>query len=466
MKFLQILWIIIFVLSTSKLAKSQSFCLSNPSINKQRTESYKGRQTIQPCKIYWINIYLHRVIGTKNGWNGYTSSIDTDVMGNLNASYNQYGFYFKLIGSRDWFTDIYTDINADPDILEITLSGIFDDKESLQHTDAIDIYLLPAKIPIKGGGFVPSNNPSVMFIGGTRTITHCTGGSTLYEIATTNVASHEMGHVLGLPHTFDVNLGTSVDYVRNRECVDPSTCQFVNNCTDCNVSSNPTTNMNNFMSYTIPNCMSAFSNEQVSLMRENLENTMASVVNRTQGLPSDIIGDLIGPSEVSKGSLVWFNLSDQGEEYETFIWAVPRGFLGAEGEDNTSSIRTWIGSDAESGNVRVWKTNLCGDSNEKYKFVTVIPDDCMDCPTINIFPNPALHKINIRYSSQESSNQELFEEPREYMIVDTNGKTVYKLKSSQTNIILDLSGIKNGFHILIIRHGNFDTFRRKFTILR
>jgi len=109
---------------------------------------------------------------------------------------------------------------------------------------------------------------------------------------------------------------------------------------------------------------------------------------------------------------------------------------------------------------------LCGDSDEKYKFVTVIPDDCMDCPTINIFPNPALHKINIRYSTQESSNRELFEKPREYMIVDTNGKTVYKLKSSQTNIILDLSGIKNGVHILIIKHGNFDTFRRKFTILR
>jgi len=73
-------------------------------------------------------------------------------MANLNASFNQYGFYFVLVGSRSWFTDIYTDANADPSILEITLTGIFDDKESLQHADAIDLYLLPAKIPIKGGG--------------------------------------------------------------------------------------------------------------------------------------------------------------------------------------------------------------------------------------------------------------------------------------------------------------------------
>ncbi len=75
-------------------------------------------------------------------------------MTNLNASFNQYGFYFELDGARNWFTDIYTDANADPGILEITLIGIFEDKESLQHTDAIDIYLLPAKIPIKGGDFV------------------------------------------------------------------------------------------------------------------------------------------------------------------------------------------------------------------------------------------------------------------------------------------------------------------------
>jgi len=304
-----------------------------------------------------------------------------------------------------------------------------------------------------------------MFFGGTRTISHCTGGSTLYEIATTNVVSHEIGHVLGLPHTFDVSLGTPIDYVRNRECVDPITCQFVSNCTDCNVSSNPTTNMDNFMSYTIPNCMSVFSNEQVSLMKENLDNTMASVVARTQGAPNDITGDLVGPSEVSIGSLVWFNLSDQAKENETFMWAIPTGFL-PTGREDGNSVQTWIGPAAESGNVRVWKTNLCGNSKEKYKYVTVLPDDCMDCPTVKIFPNPAFDEIYIGYSSRESGDRELFEKPREYLIVDANGKTVYKFKSLQTNLIIDLSRIKNGVHILIIKHGDLGTYRQKFTVLR
>jgi len=460
MNFPQILWIIIFVLSTSKLARSQSFCLSDPSINQQGTESYKRRETIQPCKIYWINIYLHRVIGYGNGWRGYSSTIDTNIMENLNASFNQYGFYFELSGARKRLTNVYTDPNRQA----TTLIGIFDDPKSLQHTEAIDIYLLPSNSKIRGG-FVPSNNKKVMVIGGARTIKHCSGGSTVYEVAATKVVSHEMGHVLGLPHTFDSSLGTSTDFVTENACVDPSTCQFVSNCTDCNVSSNPTINMNNFMSYTVPNCMSAFSIEQVSLMKENLDNTMTSVVDRTQGLPSDITGDLIGPSEVSKGSLVWFNLSYQAEGNETFVWAIPTGFL-PTGREDGSSVQTWIGPAAESGNVQVWKTNLCGDSNEKYKYVTVIPDNCMDCPTVKIFPNPAFNKIYISYSTQESSDQELFDKPREYMIVDTNGKTVYKLKSLQTNLILDLSGIKNSVYILIIKHGNLGTYRRKFAVLR
>ena len=72
------------------------------------------------------------------------------------------------------------------------------------------------------------------------------------------------------------------------------------------------------MSYTIPNCMTEFSNEQLSLMRGKLDNAVASVVDRTRSLPSDIIGDLIGPSEVSKGFLVRFSISDKAEGDETF----------------------------------------------------------------------------------------------------------------------------------------------------
>jgi hypothetical protein len=416
---------------------------------------------MQSCKIFWINIYIHRVIKYGNGANGYNSSIDRDIMTNLNSSFNQYGFYFELIGARDWVTDIY----SDPESEGIVLSGIFDDPGSLQHTDAIDIYLLPSDSQISGG-FVPSNNKKVMVIGGTRTIQHCSGSEALYEVVTTKVVSHEMGHCLGLPHTFDVSLGTSVDYVTENACIDPGTCQFVSNCTNCNVSSNPTLNMNNFMSYTVPSCMSVFSDEQVSLMRQTLDNTMTPVVDRTQGEPADIIGDLLGPSEVSKGLIVPFYVTDQADQSESFIWTIPPGFLRTGEDDSNGIVQTWIGSTAESGNVRVVKTNLCGTSREKFKYVTVTANDCTGCPSVKVFPNPAFSEIYISYSSQESGDQEFFEKDREYMVVDAEGKIVHNYKSKQTNLILDLKPIKAGVYTLVIKHGNPGTFQHKFIIAR
>ncbi|MDH4091967.1 MAG: T9SS type A sorting domain-containing protein [Cyclobacteriaceae bacterium] len=455
----QTLWIIILVLSVSAIAKSQTYCLSDSTINKQSTAFYRRQEILQPCKIYWINVYLHRVEGYGNGWTGYSSTIDTDILKNLNSTLNPYGFYFKLIGARDWINNFYTN----PNQLAIELTELANDPNSLQHTDAINIYLLPSNSPIRGG-FVPSDNKRIMIIGGTRTVNHCSGGSTTYEVATTRVVSHEMGHCLGLPHTFDGNLGTAVDNVKENACVDPGTCQFVSNCEYCNVSSNPTINMTNIMSgYTLPNCMSELSNGQVSVMREKLDDTMASVVDKKVELPSDI-GELLGPSEVSKGSVIRLNVADQDEKNETFVWTVPDGFLRV-GADSGRSIEIWIGSAAESGIVQVWKTNACGDSNKKNKYVTVIPDDCASCPPVNILPNPASDKIYVSYSSRESGDQEFFENPREYTIVDSQGRIVQTFTSKQTNVMLDLAE-PNGFYMLNIKYGNPGTYRLKFIIAR
>jgi hypothetical protein len=134
-------------------------------------------------------------------------------------------------------------------------------------------------------------------------------------------------------------------------------------------------------------------------------------------------------------------------------------------QDSGRSIQIWIGSGAESGDVEVWKSNLCGDGNKKTKNVTVIPDDCVDCPTVKVLPNPASDKIFISYSSQESGDQEFFENPREYTIVDAQGSVVQSITSKQTNIILDLTQ-PNGFYVLNIRYGNVEGYRIKFIVAR
>jgi len=459
-KFLRHLWILSLLLSLPSLVISQNFCLSEPTINKQRKESKRGLENLQPCKIYWISVYLHRIQGFGNDWQDYGADIDTKIIRNLNSTFNEYGFYFQLTGARDWFTNTY----SDPDRHAFTLLGIFDDPGSFQHDDAIDIYLLPLNSKINGG-YVPGNNKKVMLIGGSRQVDHCSGGSTSYQIAATKVVSHEMGHCLGLPHTFEESIGTAIDYVRENACVNPSTCEFVNNCEDCNVSNNPTLNMNNYMSYTVPDCMSVFTDEQVNQMRENLNTSMESVVSKSQGMPADISGDIAGPSEVSTGSVVWFNIPDHTEGVEIFTWSIPNGFL-TTGDETGNIIQAWIGPTAENGNIGVRKTNLCGSSSEKFKYITVVEDDCITCPAIKVFPNPALDRIYVSHVSDGSDDYEVFDKPKRYLLVDINGKMVYEFRSAQKGLILNLEGIKTGFYILSIEDSNTSIYRQKLTIIK
>ena len=189
-------------------------------------------------------------------------------------------------------------------------------------------------------------------------------------------------------------------------------------------------------------------------------------VSSPEDMVGDIIGDLNGPAEVSKGLMVQYKVLYPADESETFVWTIPTGFLLTGGDDTIGSVQAWIGSTAESGNVRVLKTNLCGASNEKFKYVTVTSNDCTGCPFVKVFPNPASKEIYISYSSGESGDKFFFEKQREYMIVDAQGKVVYEYKSKQTNLILNLQPIKGGVYTLVIKHGNPGTFQLKFIIAR
>lgn len=70
-----------------------------------------------------------------------------------------------------------------------------------------------------------------MVVAGTISVSHCSGGSTSYEIPMGQVVSHEMGHCFGLVHTRqsggDGISDTSVDYVQNNECVNPNTAYLL-----------------------------------------------------------------------------------------------------------------------------------------------------------------------------------------------------------------------------------------------
>jgi len=274
-----------------------------------------------------------------------------------------------------------------------------------QHTNAIDIYVLPSNSQIQGG-FVPSNNKKVMAIGGTKTVTHCSGGTTNYEIAQHRVVSHEMGHCFGLVHTWQYSgddglSDTPIDYVTNNGCVNPSTCQFVNNCgySTCNVTSNPTSIMTNFMSYTVPTCMSVFTPMQIDLMRGSLNTSLLAVVSSSQaGPPNMQLMTYDSNQPVNTVNFVnsgWHNIYtnlNPSTLISNVTWSANTSYLYPTG---TKLVNAGVVvNSGQSITVSITASNICGTANRNPTFVAYYG--------YSIYPNPVVgNSLSIKFDGSE-----------------------------------------------------------------
>ncbi|HYC84908.1 MAG TPA: M43 family zinc metalloprotease [Chryseosolibacter sp.] len=368
----------------------QGMCLSDRFLAKRKpsssavTESSAG--TMSTCTQYTVRVYVHRL--RHSAGYGYGSFIDQTLLDRLNASYNQYGIFFTLSGSRDWNNNFF----SDPNTPSFALAGIFDDPGANQQSNAINIYVLPSNSQIQGG-FVPDNNKKVMVLGGTRAVTHCSGGTTNYEIAQHRIVSHEMGHCFGLVHTFQYDgddglSDTPIDHVRRNECVNPSNCQFVPNCATCNVASNPTTTMNNFMSYTVPTCMSFFSPMQLDVMKNAMNNNMSSVVTVTQLSPPNMqlmTYDNNKPVStvtfVSAGYHTIYTNLNPSSLTQNVQWSANAAISPFGSKLVNASFNIYSG---QSINFSITATNACGSANRNPTFVAQ--------SGYYMYPNPAVGK--------------------------------------------------------------------------
>ena len=263
--------------------QSPGFCGTPSNIPNFLNNLNKSFQT--PQNSYVIGIYLH-VMRTSAGTGGQTQAELNTAFNTLVSDYQAYNITFKLLGTDIINNDSYysqtnftTDNNGD---------GKFDNFTVNTHSNAIDIYLF-ANDKLNFG--LASNIPGTALV---------IGGSAFgINLASSHVLSHEVGHCLGLFHTFhgtwtyealgscpelvngtngttcgDFVADTPADPARIYECGTQSTCSW--NCSSSYIDANgqhynPDTHL--FMAYTFPNCMNHHTSGQVSRMFNTIANS-------------------------------------------------------------------------------------------------------------------------------------------------------------------------------------------------
>jgi Secretion system C-terminal sorting domain/Pregnancy-associated plasma protein-A len=235
---------------------------------------------------YTVRVFAHAMRGA-NCTGGITDGEITEALNILKNDFEPYGICFSLAG-KDEICGYTNDMNA---LVQDAHNNLVSNTPN-----AIDIYFMPRSFGANGG--IAYAAPSkFMALGGEFTISPSTH---VFYSALSHSITHEMGHCLGLYHTFHSNTTTNTippdcieniartgpnkncdicgDYLCDTEAdpnvagtshFDFTTCVYTNAFpfeTDLTGNTNYIPDTHNFMSYALENCYSQFSNGQAQRM--------------------------------------------------------------------------------------------------------------------------------------------------------------------------------------------------------
>jgi Pregnancy-associated plasma protein-A len=207
-----------------------------------------------------INVYFHvirRGTGVSNG--DITSTMINNQINVLNAAYGQWGWQFNLVATdrttnSTWFTGCYSS-TTETQMKNALRQGTADD---------LNIYTCSPSGGILGYATFPSSYASAPKKDGVVILYSSLPGGTASPYNEGDTGTHEVGHWMGLYHTFQGGCGGSGDGVADTPAEKSAAFGCPSGRNTCSTTGNDP--IENFMDYTDDYCMFKFTSGQDARM--------------------------------------------------------------------------------------------------------------------------------------------------------------------------------------------------------
>jgi len=446
---------------------SQNFCHTDCNVpNFLQTISKDKYIETDANDTFLVRIYFH-IIRRSDGSGGQTlAAVDTGF-NLMKAAYQPHGICFDLLGMDEiWDDNTYYRTSFTPDL---DGDGKFDNFSPNSHAHAIDIYLFPIDSRIAGGisAKIPGSALAVYGLSQFKD-----------NLVASNVLSHEVGHCLGLYHTFhgycdleggcqeetdgsncdicgDFVCDTPTDpYPKNKKyCSDNSfvsnkTCKWSGVPCDCiGIQDKTDTQKGNYnpdthliMSYSPPRCLQYHTLGQAERMRAVIANSpiLQNVVVNTTTLT--LSGSISGIHEyfasqtISSTQVIEEGSVDYKAGREIILLSGFQVTPGAEFSALIEDIDCQYTISPQLNSSLVFSDEITDSQNIERKEV-----DNQKYFHIHSNPNPGTFQIETNFSLSDISNLK---------ITNSLGATVYEVQNLFSNTI-QLPTSVSGLHFVV-----------------